>query len=102
MLTRSFKAFFLIALFVYPALAQAPFTPASTHKPTYDVQHYIINTRFDHAQKKLTGQTTVSLKPLAGGFQTLELDAAGMAIESATLNGDSKPLQFKTTEQKLI
>jgi aminopeptidase N len=49
---------------------------------TYDVQHYIIRTKFDVRRKTVDGQVTISLKPLANGFRTFELDAEGMKIES--------------------
>ncbi len=111
-----FRPFFLITLFILPSLAQQPFAPPSTHsKRTYDAQHYVIRTRLDHAKKELAGQTTVLLKPLAEGFISFELDAAGMTIESITLdkNGaalekppeggtQNKALNFKLVGEKLI
>src|SRR4051794_8265961 len=52
---------------------------------TYDVQHYIIRTRFDVPTKTVYGDTTVVLKPLANGFQIFELDATDMEFESVKL-----------------
>src|SRR5881227_3221042 len=48
---------------------------------TYDVQHYIIRTRFDVPNKTVYGDETVVLKPLSSGFQTFELDATGIEFE---------------------
>jgi aminopeptidase N len=100
------RPLFLIALLTFSVLAQAPFVPAPLHsKRTYDVQNYLIRSTVDYTQKKLTGQTTVQLKPLADGFNSFELDAGGMAIESVALDqetGGPKPLEFKALGEKLI
>ena len=104
MFAKTLRLVFLITLLIFPALAQTPFAPASTHsKRTYDVQHYIIRSALNYAEKKLTGQTTVQLKSLADGFISFELDAAGMEIESVKLDGGTgKELNFKLFGDKLI
>jgi aminopeptidase N len=105
MFLKIFRPFFLVALLTFSAPAQAPFAPDSTHgRRSYDVQHYLIRSAINYEEKKLTGQTTVQLKPLADNFISFELDAAQMKIESVTLDDDSagKPLQYKTLGEKLI
>src|SRR5262247_3554776 len=84
-----------------PALAQAltfgeapkapPYQWPRSHN--YDVQHYRIKLAFDWAAKSVTGETTITLKPLAGDFKEIELDAGEMNIKSVTLAG-GPPLKF--------
>ncbi|MBD0373584.1 MAG: hypothetical protein ICV60_22310, partial [Pyrinomonadaceae bacterium] len=68
---------------------------------TYDVQHYIIRTRFDVPNKTVYGDTTVTLKPLSSGFQSFELDATGMEFESVRLEPEGKALRWTRTPDKL-
>ncbi len=68
---------------------------------TYDVQHYVIRTRFDVPNKTVIGDTTVVLKPLAAGFSSFELDASGMKIESVTLGDTGTPLKWTQPPDKL-
>jgi aminopeptidase N len=68
---------------------------------TYDVQHYTIRSRFDVPMKTVYGDTTVSLKPLANGFQNFELDATGMEFESVRLEPDGKALRWAQPADKL-
>jgi aminopeptidase N len=108
MFLKIFRPFLFITLLTFsatvPAWAQTPFVPASLHaKRTYDVQNYLIRSTVDYADKKLIGQTTVTLKPLTDNFNNFELDAAGMEIEAVTLDDGSagKPLQYKAAGEKL-
>ncbi|HKQ53223.1 MAG TPA: DUF3458 domain-containing protein [Pyrinomonadaceae bacterium] len=68
---------------------------------TYDLQHYVIRTRFDVPNKTVIGDTTVVLKPLAAGFNSFELDASDMKIEAVTLGETSAPLQWTQPPDKL-
>ena len=68
---------------------------------TYDVQHYIIRTRFDVPNKTVIGDTTVVLKPLSAGFDSFELDASNMKIEAVTLGDAGTPLQWTQPPDKL-
>ena len=68
---------------------------------TYDVQHYVIRTRFDVPNKTVIGETTVVLKPLAAGFSSFELDASGMKIESVTLGDTGTQLKWTQPPDKL-
>ena len=49
---------------------------------TYDVLNYTIRTRFDVPNKAVIGDETVTLKPLASGFKSFDLDASSMKIEA--------------------
>jgi aminopeptidase N len=98
------RSFAFLALLTFASLAQTPYTPPSEHwKSNFDVQNYLIYSTIDYAEKKVTGITTVTLKPLADGFASFDLDAAGMAFESVTLDdgASGKSLQFKNTADKL-
>jgi aminopeptidase N len=68
----------------------------------YDVQHYIIRTRFDVSGKTVYGDMTVVLKPLAAGFQAFALDATGMEFESVRLEPEGKPLRWSESADKLL
>jgi aminopeptidase N len=62
---------------------------------------YTIRTRFDVPQKTVIGDETVTLKPLAAGLKSFELDASGMKIESVSLSETSAPLQWTQPPDKL-
>src|SRR5690242_4750516 len=91
----------LLLLSFAMALAQAPAAGEAQNAPpyqwprshNYDVQHYRIKLSFDWAAKSVTGETTITLKPLAGDFKEVEIDAGEMSIKSVTLAGGS-PLKF--------
>ncbi len=68
---------------------------------SYDVEHYIIRTSFDPANKSIRGETTVELKPLAPGFQAFELDAAGMTFESVTLEPGGRELRWTQPKDRI-
>jgi aminopeptidase N len=68
---------------------------------TYDVLNYTIRTRFDVPNRAVLGDETVTLKPLAGGFRSFDLDASSMEIESVTLGDSNTALQFTQPKDKL-
>ena len=68
---------------------------------TYDVQHYVIRTRFDVPNKTVIGDTTVVLKPLAAGFNSFDLDASGLKVESVTLGDAGAALEWTQPPDKL-
>jgi aminopeptidase N len=68
---------------------------------TYDVLHYVIATRFDVPGKTVVGDERVSLKPLAPGFKSFELDASNMKIEAVTLPDTGAALQWTQPPDKL-
>jgi aminopeptidase N len=59
----------------------------------YDVQHYRISVSFDWSKKSVSGETTVTLKPMTGDFKQIELDAGDMSIGEVRLAAGS-PLKF--------
>jgi aminopeptidase N len=111
---------FLLSSFV-PAFAQhrkrAQRTTASTqraiqHQPlegtkhvrpprTFDILNYTIRTRFDVPNQTVIGDEIVTLKPLAGGFKSFDLDASSMKIEAVTLADSNTVLQFTQPPDKL-
>lgn len=68
---------------------------------TYDVLNYTIRTRFDAPNRAVQGDETVTLKPLAGGFKSFDLDASSMKVETVTLDGTGTALQFTQPPDKL-
>src|SRR6478672_8294083 len=102
---RSLKTRFAFVLLVVtalsPAYAQRP-TQSFNRPQTYDVQHYVIRANFDRVNKKVLGDTTVSLKPLAAGTSSVDLDAVGLAFQSVTLDPVGTALQYKASGGKVI
>src|SRR5215213_4202022 len=93
-----------------PALTQ---TAAARRRPpqgpqqraparTYDVLHYLIRTRFDASKKQVIGDETITLKPLANGFNSFSLDASDMRIESVTLAPSETQLRWSQPPDKLL
>ena len=67
----------------------------------YDVLNYTIRTRFDFPNRVVLGDETVTLKPLAGGLRSFDLDASSMKIESVTLADSNTALQYTQPKDKL-
>lgn len=86
---------------VPPARRQMSGTEHQRPPRTYDVQHYIIRTRFDVPSKTVYGDETVILKPLSSGFQSFELDATGMEFDSVKLEADGRELRWTQPKDKL-
>jgi aminopeptidase N len=119
-LSQTLALIFLLSTFA-PAFAQtrrrhrtttATSTGAIQHQPlegtkhvraprTYDVVNYTIRTRFDVPNRAVLGDETVTIKPLTGGFQSFDLDASSMKIESVTLADSNTALQFTQPKDKL-
>ncbi len=98
---RPFFASFLFLIFAFSVSAQTP-QAISARTRTYDVQHYIIRTSFERANKIVFGDTTVQLKPLKENFQTFELDAANMRFESVKLDVVNTDLTYKIVGEKIV
>lgn len=92
--------FILISAIFYLGAAPVSSVAQMEVRPerTYDVQHYLIRTDIDRKSKSISGDTTITLKPLKNGFESVRLDAVGLRFSSVTLEPGSKTLQFKTTE----
>jgi aminopeptidase N len=93
--------FFILLVFVFSVYSQTERKNFNRIR-TFDVQHYIIRTSFNHSSKTVYGDTTVSLKPLQNGFKTLELDAADLQFESVKLEPSSLDLNYRTEGEKVI
>lgn len=89
---------FLLATF--SAVAQTR-RPNFNRPQTFDAQHYIIRASFDRANKKVIGDTTVSLKPLRDGFTTVELDAVDFTFQSVKLEPSGIDLKHKNLAGKI-
>lgn len=68
----------------------------------FDVQHYTIRVSFDHAARRVFGDTTVSIKPQKDNFSAFELDAAGLNFESVRLENSEKNLEYRTAGNKVF
>ncbi len=96
------------SLFLLLPLCLVQFVFAQTAKQnfnrirTFDAQHYLIRTSFDRKNKTIFGDTTVSLKPLKSGFNSVELDAANLTFESVRLERNGDDLKFETRDDKVI
>lgn len=76
-------------------------TAARRPPRTYDVEHYVIRTRFNRQTRTVFGDVSVRLRALDAPVRSFELDAAALKIESVILEGDGKPLRWKTTTDRL-
>ena len=103
-MSRYFKSLFFILLtlspgqFVFAQSAKQNFNRTRT----FDVQHYLIRTSFDRKNRTISGETTISLNPLKGGFNSFALDAADLDFESVRLEPEGTDLQFKTDGDKVF
>src|SRR5580765_1544701 len=92
-------AVLLVAAF--SAFAQTP-RPDFNRAQTFDAQNYTIRASFDRVNKKVIGDTTVSLKPLKADFRVVELDAVELTFQSVKLDPSGTDLQYKTLAGKVI
>jgi aminopeptidase N len=94
-------ALFALCFFVCESAAQ-DLRPNFNRIRTYDVQNYTIRVSFDRALKKIYGETTVSLKPLADNFRQIELDAAQLEFDAVTLDSSGANLAYKLYGEKVL
>ena len=76
--------------------------PDFNRPQTFDAQNYTIRASFDRANKKVIGDTTVSLKPLKADFRVVELDAVDLAFQSVKLDPSGIDLQYRTVPGKVV
>src|SRR5258708_37908065 len=91
----------IIFVTAFSAFGQ-PKRPDFNRAQTFDAQNYTIRASFDRANKKVFGDTTVSLKPLKADFKVVELDAVDLAFDSVTLEPSGAVLQYKTLPSKVV
>ncbi len=96
------RSFFSLAFFLLVFFTIEIFPQDFNRTRTFDVQHYKIRVSFDREKRTVFGDTTVSLKPLADNFKTVELDAAGMTFESVRLENGNKELVYKQNGEKVF
>lgn len=87
---------FIAAFSSFAQIGKREFTRAQT----FDVRHYSIRASFDRTNRKVIGDTTVSLSPLKADLRIVELDAVDITFDSVSLDG--KPAQFKTNDGKVV
>ncbi len=103
-MSRYFQSllFFFLTVFLASLVFAQPAKQNFNRARTFDVQHYLIKTSFDRRNKTIFGDTTVSLKPLKNGFNSVALDAANMNFEWVKLEPDGKDLKFTTEDDKVF
>ncbi len=62
----------------------------------FDLRHVALNLKFDWEKEQTFGTATLTLAPMMPNFQTVNLDAGAMTINSVKLNG--RDLKFVYTE----
>jgi len=77
------------------ATAQALFGPDTSARRSrqFHALHYRLDLSFDHRAKKVSGDVSIRLTPLAGPIDSLLLDAAAMDIRGVRLSG-GRELEF--------
>ncbi len=93
---------FLIFVFSFSSISAQTARPDFNRKQTYDAQHYKIQTSFNHAKREIYGDTTITLKPLAVNFTSVEFDAAGLAFKKVTLDPSGMELKYRTAGDRVI
>jgi len=92
----------IVALYAaLPAWAQTSPTEFNRVR-TFDAEHYSIRTKVDQRRKSIDGETVITLRPLADGFRSLELDSEGLRYAGAELLPDLTPLKFQIAPGKVI
>src|ERR1043166_7234181 len=90
----------IITIAAFSTFAQRP--NINFNRPqTFDAQNYTIRASFDREKKEVFGDTTVTLKPLAANFRTVDLDAIGLQFESVKLEPSGIDLQYKALPTKV-
>ncbi len=90
----------IIVVAAFSAFAQTPRLNFNRLQ-TFDAQNYTVRASFDRVNKKVFGDTTVSLKPLMADFRVIELDAVDMVFQSVKLEPSGTDLQYKILPGKI-
>jgi aminopeptidase N len=99
-LSTALRSAAMLGFAAFSIFAQQP--RANFDRPqTFDAQHYLIRTSFDRQNKKVIGDTTVTLKPLRASFRTFDLDAVGLKFESIRLEPEAANLQYTVSAGKV-
>src|ERR1019366_9147579 len=90
-----------LTLLALPLFAQIPYTekPAYARSHDFDLQHVKLELSFDLPAHKLMGTATLRVAPYTGDVRELQLDSAGLEIESVTIGGRTQ--KFQTLDDKL-
>ena len=67
---------------------------------TYDLEHILLKLRLDERIQSVAGTSTLELRPLHSGLDTVEVDSAELRIHSVTLP-DGKELPFDQAGERL-
>lgn len=68
---------------------------------TVDIQHYVIRASFDRAKKTVSGDTTVSFRPISSDLRSIELDAVDLKFTSVKLEPSGIDLNYKAANGKI-
>ena len=93
--------FLFLTLFV-PQISGQNNTRNFNRERKYDVQHYSIRTSFDRRQKTVSGETTISFKPLGRDLKTVEFDSVGLKYDFVRSAANNSDLDFRLTNQKIV
>ena len=96
------KLLFFTLAFLLTFISVSAQTKNPNRVRTVDVQHYKIGVDFNRKLKSISGDTTISFKPLGKNFKTLELDATGMKFSSVRLEPSGKVLNYSVKPNKII
>ncbi|HMQ04522.1 MAG TPA: M1 family aminopeptidase [Pyrinomonadaceae bacterium] len=92
----------VIAAFLILSATSFAQIPNFTRASDYDVQHYILRVSFDRKAKRVFGDTTVRLKPVAESFRQVTLDSVGITYASVALESGDRSLNYRTQAGKII
>lgn len=92
--TAFYIFFFVFLMFDVCVLAQ------SRSFRNFDVLHYSIKTGINFDAKKVTGETTITFRPLADNFRMLKLDTKQLKVAKVIFNG--VPQKFRQDQNNLF
>jgi len=92
-----------ILVLVLATFASAqPQRPDFNRRQTYDVQHYKIITKVDRSKREITGETVITLKPLAADLASVEFDAIGLSFKKVSLDPAGTELKYRVSGDKVV
>jgi aminopeptidase N len=79
-----------------PVALVVALAPAGAAAASFDTEHIKLEITLDEANRSFSARATETVRPLAGGFTSFDLDADEMRIRSVHLT-DGRPLAFDAT-----
>src|SRR5687767_9287340 len=100
--TNILRSLTLVVAAIFAVAAQSPPRTDFNRPQSFDIQHYIIRASFDRANKRVLGDTTITLKPIAAELRQVALDAVDIKIESVKLEPAGAELAHQSSRTGVV